>query len=158
LTGLYNRRHFLKLAQNEFERARRYKRHLSAMMFDIDHFKIVNDTYGHPFGDKILQALANLCKEKLREVDPIARYGGEEFIALIVEASLASAQKAGERLRREVEKMTVPSKDGNVKVTVSVGIAEQNEVTPNLETLIARADQAMYVAKHKGRNRVAVGR
>lgn len=158
LTGLYNRRYFTELAQNEFERARRYKRNLCMMMFDIDHFKIVNDTYGHPFGDKVLQAIANVCTEKLRDVDALSRYGGEEFIALIVEANLSSARKVAERLRREVEKMVTHNEKGDVSVTVSIGLAEQNEDTPTLETLIARADQAMYVAKHKGRNRVVIGR
>lgn len=158
LTGLYNRRYFMELAQNEFERSRRYKRRLSVMMFDIDHFKIVNDTYGHPFGDKVLQAIAKLCKEKLREVDSLSRYGGEEFIALIVETSLVSAKKVAERLRTEVEKLVTHHAKADVRVTISIGLAEQNENTPTLETLIARADQAMYVSKHKGRNRVSVGR
>ena len=158
LTGLYNRRYFMELAQNEFERSRRYKRHLSAMMFDIDHFKTVNDTYGHPFGDKVLQAIANLCKKTLREVDPIARYGGEEFIALIVETSLVSAKKVAERLRSEVEKLVTHHASAEARVTISIGLAEQNENTPTIETLIASADQAMYVSKHKGRNRVSVGR
>ncbi len=157
LTGLYNRRHFMELAQNEFERARRYKRRLSAMMFDIDHFKRVNDTYGHPFGDIILQNIARLCKEKLREADPVARYGGEEFVGLIVEANLTHAKMVAERLRTETEKMAVHHEKGDVHITVSVGVAEQTEDTPTIESLIARADQALYVAKRKGRNRV-IGR
>jgi diguanylate cyclase (GGDEF)-like protein len=158
LTGLYNRRHFLELAQIEFERARRYKRHLSAMMFDIDHFKIVNDTHGHPFGDKVLQAIANLCMEKLREADPIARYGGEEFIALIVEASASSAKKVGERLRRAVEQMTVDDPHHRAHITVSVGISGLTPSVPDLAALIARADQALYSAKQQGRNRVVLKR
>ncbi len=158
LTGLFNRRHFMELAQNEFERARRYKRPLSVLIFDIDYFKVVNDTYGHPFGDKVLQAVASLCKEKLREADPIARYGGEEFIALIVEAGADHAKMVGERLRMEVEKMVIPHEKGEARITVSVGITEQNEDTPTLEVLITRADQALYVAKTKGRNRVILGR
>lgn len=157
LTGLYNRRYFMELAQSEFERARRYKRHLSAMMFDIDHFKKVNDNCGHPFGDMVLQKIAGLCKEKLREADPIARYGGEEFVALIVEAGSKHAKMVGERLRSEVEKMVTQHEKGEIRVTVSVGIAEMNNDTPTIESLIARADQALYVAKHKGRNSVIVG-
>lgn len=157
LTGLFNRRHFMELAQNEFERARRYKRRLSAMMFDIDHFKRVNDTYGHPFGDKVLRAIADLCREKLREADPIARYGGEEFIALIVEARLSAARKVGERLRAEVENMTFCHEKDEVRITVSVGVAEQTDATPDLESLVDRVDQAMYAAKRMGRNRVASG-
>ncbi len=158
LTGLHNRRHFLELAQTEFERARRYKRNLSAMIFDIDYFKQINDTYGHPIGDQVLCAIATICTDKLREADPIGRYGGEEFIALIVETPSSVALKVGERLRQEVENLTVHTEKGDLKVTVSIGIADLNEMTPNLETLINRADQAMYVAKHKGRNRVMMSR
>lgn len=158
LTGVYNHRYFMELAQSEFERARRYKRHLSAMMFDIDHFKIVNDTYGHPFGDKVLQAIADLCMEKLREADPIARYGGDEFIALIVEAGASSAQKVGERLRRGVEQMTINAPDHQTHITVSVGISGLTRTVPDLATLIARADQALYAAKQQGRNRVVLKR
>lgn len=155
LTGLYNRRHFMELAQREFERARRYKRDLSAMIFDLDHFKRVNDAYGHPVGDEVLRAIGRLCREKLREADPIGRYGGEEFAALMVETSLQDAEQAAERLRREVEKMIVHTQAGEIKVTISIGLARLDDNSPNLETLLARADQAMYIAKHKGRNRVA---
>ncbi len=158
LTGLYNHRHFIELAQIEFERARRFKRRLSLILFDIDHFKAVNDKYGHPVGDQALIALANLCREKLREADPIGRYGGEEFIALIVEADAKTGRKVAERLRNEVETMTIRTQVDDLRITVSVGVAELNDDTPNLATLIARADQAMYVAKHKGRNRVIVGK
>jgi diguanylate cyclase (GGDEF)-like protein len=158
LTGLYNRRHFMELAQTEFERARRYKRHLSAIMFDIDHFKLVNDTYGHPFGDLVLQNLAALCKVKLREADPIARYGGEEFVALVVEANLKHAELVADRLRGEVEKMVTLHGKTEVHITVSVGIAEQDKNTPTLEDLIARVDKALYYSKHHGRNRVTVAR
>lgn len=158
LTGLYNRRHFMELAQSEFERARRYKRRLSAMMFDIDHFKTINDTYGHPFGDKVLLAIADICREKLREADPVGRYGGEEFVALIVEANLAAARKVGERLRAEVEKMTISTEKAEVRVTVSVGVTELTPAVSTLEALIERADQAMYAAKRLGRNRVVAKR
>jgi diguanylate cyclase (GGDEF)-like protein/PAS domain S-box-containing protein len=158
LTGLYNRRRFLELAQTEFERARRYKRPLSMMIFDIDHFKRVNDAYGHPIGDQVLRAIANLCREQLREADPVGRYGGEEFIALIVETSPENALRAAERLRQAVENLTTITGKGEIKVTISVGVAGMNKHAPNLETLINRADQAMYVAKHKGRNRVMLGK
>lgn len=157
LTGLYNRRHFMKLAEVEVQRALRYKSELSAIIFDIDHFKKINDEYGHPIGDQVLRAVAKLCTEKLREVDSIGRYGGEEFVALIVEAPLEAAQQVGDRLRRDVENMVVPTEKGEIHVTISVGIAGMNEFTPNLDTLINRADQALYSAKHHGRNRVVVG-
>lgn len=158
LTGLYNRRHFVELAQTEFERARRYKRHLSAIIFDIDHFKSINDEHGHLFGDLVLQNLAALCKTKLREADPIARYGGEEFVALVVEANLKHAELVAERLRGEVEKMTTQHGKDEVHITVSIGIAEQDDDTVTLDDLIARADQALYYSKHHGRNRVTVAR
>lgn len=156
LTGLYNRRHFMELAQTEFERARRYKRHLSTIIFDIDHFKEVNDKYGHPFGDLVLQNLAALCKTKLREADPIARYGGEEFVALVVEANLKHAEIVAERLRIEVEKMVTRQGKARAHITVSIGIAEQSANTATLEDLIALADKALYHSKHHGRNRVTV--
>jgi len=158
LTGLYNRRHFLDLAQVEFERARRYKRYLTMMIFDIDHFKNFNDTYGHQIGDKVLQAIAELCREKIREVDPFGRYGGEEFIALLIESDVGNAKKTAERFRVEVEKLVVETEKGNLKVTISIGLAQQTQDTPDLDTLIARADQALYTAKHKGRNRVVVSK
>lgn len=158
LTGLYNRHHFMELAQVEFVRARRYKRKLSLMIFDIDHFKDVNDKYGHPIGDEILCALAALCREKLRDADPLGRYGGEEFIALLVESNVKAARFVADRLRCAVEKMKVPTSAGELQITVSVGVTELGENSPSLEVLIARADQAMYVAKHKGRNRVAIGK
>ncbi|MGC8855481.1 MAG: diguanylate cyclase, partial [Anaerolineae bacterium] len=157
LTGLYNRRRFLELAQQEFERARRYRRKLSIIMFDIDHFKQVNDTYGHLAGDQVLLALATLCKQKLREADPIGRYGGEEFVALVIEADGHRAFQVGERLRHEVEKMSIPVPNGEIHITVSIGIASLANNIPDLQTLIARADQALYQAKRKGRNQVVVG-
>ncbi|NWG35272.1 MAG: diguanylate cyclase [Chloroflexi bacterium] len=156
LTGLYNRRHFMEIARREFERARRYKRPLSAMIFDVDHFKAVNDTYGHAAGDEVLRAIAKLCREEVREADPLGRYGGEEFVGLFVESGAEIAQKVADRLRKGVEKLVIPVGEHSLQVTVSIGIAEQNHFTPNLESLLARADQAMYIAKHRGRNRVAV--
>jgi len=156
LTGLYNRRHFMEIARIEFERARRYKRYLSAMIFDVDHFKTINDTYGHAAGDEVLRAIAKLCREEVREADPLGRYGGEEFVGLFVESGAEIAQKVAERLRKAVEKHVIPVGEHNLQVTISIGIAEQNHFTPDLESLLARADQAMYIAKHRGRNCVAV--
>jgi len=134
LTGIHNRRHFLGIAHVEFDRGLRYGRALSAMLLDIDHFKDFNDTYGHALGDKVLQVVAKLCKESLRNTD---------------------VTTVAERLRKSVSKASIPTEKGDLGVTISIGVAVNNELTPTLETLIARADQAMYVAKHKGRNRVA---
>ncbi|MFZ5882962.1 MAG: diguanylate cyclase [Chloroflexota bacterium] len=156
LTGLYNRRHFMEIAKREFERARRYKRSLSAMIFDVDHFKKINDTYGHAAGDEVLRALAALCRKEIREADPLGRYGGEEFAGLFVEIDAETARKVAERLRMAVEKLVIPVDGQNLNITISIGIAEQNQNTPDIESLLARADQAMYIAKHKGRNCAAV--
>ncbi|MEP0806450.1 MAG: diguanylate cyclase [Chloroflexota bacterium] len=156
LTGLYNRRHFMEIARRKFERARRYKRSLSAMIFDVDHFKQVNDTYGHAAGDEVLRVIARLCRKELREADPLGRYGGEEFAGLFVEINAETATKVAERLRKAVENLKIPLDGKDLKVTISIGIAEQNQNTPDLESLLARADQAMYIAKHRGRNCVAV--
>ncbi len=155
LTGLNNRRHFFSIAPVEFSRARRYGHPLSAMLLDIDHFKDFNDKFGHVIGDQVLQAVAKCCKESLRQTDVLGRYGGEEFVILLSETDRHVAQTVAERLRKKVSRTTVSTEKGDLSVTVSIGIAENNEYTPDLETLIARADQAMYVAKHKGRNQVA---
>jgi diguanylate cyclase (GGDEF)-like protein len=125
------------------------------MMLDIDHFKDFNDNFGHALGDRVLQVVADLCKQSLRETDILGRYGGEEFIILLPETDRHIAQTVAERLRREISQEIIPTEKGDLNVTVSIGVAENNELTPTLETLIARADQAMYIAKHKGRNQVA---
>jgi len=155
LTGLHNRRHFFGIAQVEFSRGLRYGRSLSAMLLDIDHFKNFNDTYGHAIGDKVLQVVARQCKQSLRNTDILGRYGGEEFVILLPETNLQVAKAVAERLRKSVSATLIPTEKGDLSVTVSIGVAENNELTPSLETLIARADQAMYIAKHKGRNQVA---
>jgi diguanylate cyclase (GGDEF)-like protein len=155
LTSLHNRRHFLGIAQIEFNRGLRYKRSLSAMLLDIDHFKQFNDTYGHAVGDTVLQVVARHCKQSLRSTDYLGRYGGEEFVILLPETKLEIAKTVAERLRKSISNAKIPTEKGNLSVTVSIGVAEISELTPTLETLIARADQAMYIAKHKGRNQVA---
>lgn len=157
LTGLNNRRHFDKMANSEFNRAKRYGRVVSAMMLDIDHFKDFNDKYGHAVGDQVLQAIAKLCDQSLRDADILGRYGGEEFVILLPETKRDTAKTVAERIRKRICEALIPTEKGDLSVTISIGVAENNEHTPTLETLIARADQAMYVAKHKGRNQVAVG-
>ena len=156
LTGLNNRRHFSDIAHIEFSRARRYGHPLSAMMLDIDHFKAFNDNFGHAIGDQVLQEVANCCKQSLRQTDILGRYGGEEFVVLLSETDRHVALTVAERLRKKVSQMAILTEKGDLSVTISIGVAENNEYTPDLETLIARADQAMYIAKHKGRNQVAM--
>jgi len=158
LTGLYNRRGLIELGRIEFARTRRFGRPFASMMLDIDHFKRVNDAYGHPVGDQVLQALAKHCQSSVREIDLVARYGGEEFVFLLPETNLEVAREIAERLRRTIANLSIPTEKGELSVTVSLGVAMYDENTLGLETMIARTDQAMYVAKHRGRNRIAVSR
>ncbi|HEX2667150.1 MAG TPA: two-component regulator propeller domain-containing protein [Gammaproteobacteria bacterium] len=156
LTRLAIRRSFLQRAEAEFDRSRRYQRELSVLMLDVDHFKRVNDSYGHETGDKVLRVLADSCRACLRQQDVIGRYGGEEFVAFLPETAADLALDAAERLRHAVETLTVDSPQGPVKITVSIGIATYNRATTSISALINAADRALYEAKQKGRNRVVV--
>ena len=159
LTGLFNHRYFQQLLDGELERAAQQNSHLSLIMFDIDHFKKINDTYGHPRGDKVLKSIGSLV-DKL--IDPgiiAARYGGEEFALILPGTDLRKASILAERLRLAVEKQVVSVDNFNIRATISVGVAAH---MPNSSTgksqLIEKADQALYASKHGGRNRVSVAR
>ena len=154
LTGLYNRRYFFEVANQEYERSRRYGGPLSIIILDVDHFKLVNDTYGHLVGDRALVELAQCCLKVLREVDVMARYGGEEFIIMLPETSVERACQVAGRLQAVISDMVVRSAEDPVSVAVSIGVAGLEEGCPGLEILIDRADQALYAAKCSGRGRV----
>lgn len=154
LTGISNRRHFFNLARKEFERARRYNRPLSVVMFDLDHFKRVNDTYGHPLGDEVLRFLARQAQASLRGVDLLGRYGGEEFVALLPETGLLDAMNMAERLRLQMASSFIPTSVGELNVTISLGVADLEIDDNNVEAVVGRADQALYLAKQSGRNKV----
>ncbi len=158
LTGLQNRRSLFEVGRVEFARANRMNRTFSCMMLDLDHFKKVNDTYGHPIGDQALKEFANRCKRSVREIDLVGRYGGEELIILLPETDSKAAVQVAERLRSSIAARPFEVAGREIAVTVSVGVATKDENTRNLETLIARADQAMYIAKHRGRNQVALSK
>ncbi|HVS77134.1 MAG TPA: GGDEF domain-containing protein, partial [Steroidobacteraceae bacterium] len=158
LTGLVNRRHFLELAEHEFAVARRYGLPLSVMLFDIDGFKSINDSLGHPAGDEILSAVSRRAGQQLRSADVLARYGGEEFIVLAPESTAQSAAVVAERIRKAIAEESVPTAAGSMAVTISLGVSEVHSESDSLEELIRRADQALYDAKRKGRNRTAVHR
>lgn len=155
LTNLYNRRAFADMAEKEVGRARRYQRPLALILFDIDHFKNVNDTHGHLVGDKVLKILTEKVTKTTRSTDFVCRYGGEEFIVLMPEAGRDEALAMAERLREMVSGITVVAPEGTLSLTISLGVAalKAGEVE-TLEGLIDRADKAMYEAKAAGRNTV----
>ena len=154
LTNLPNRRYLFTMGKREVQRARRFGHPLSALMIDIDHFKRVNDTYGHLIGDEVLHALATRCRNTIREVDIIGRYGGEEFAVLLPDANLADALQIGERLRKAIANKPMVTSGGKLSLTISVGAAELREDINNLQDLLDTADQGLYMAKQNGRNRV----
>lgn len=155
LTNLLNRHGFFELGRREVERAHRFRRKLSAVMFDIDHFKKVNDEHGHTVGDEILTLLAQRCRGELRAVDLLGRYGGEEFVALLAETSLGRAYSVAERLRLVVAEEPFETSAGDVEITISLGVAELSDSCASLKELIDCADKALYEAKSAGRNCVS---
>lgn len=155
LTQVPNRHHFYELAAQEIERSGRYKRPMSLIMFDVDSFKAVNDTYGHLAGDQVLREIAARCRDDLRDIDTIARYGGEEFVVLLPETSYAQALYVAHRLQRRIRETPVESEAGPISTTVSMGVDSfDEEHAGNLEQLLDRADRALYAAKNGGRDRV----
>ena len=156
LTGVHNRRNLFDLGQREFLRARRFEHTFSAIMLDLDHFKQVNDTYGHAVGDQVLRVVTQRCADNIRTVDILGRYGGEEFAVLLPEAGLEKARQVAERLRRSIAETPVPTDCGSIHITISLGVAGLTPDTPDLASLLDHADSAMYAAKQAGRNRVAV--
>jgi len=147
LTGLHNRRHFLELAEKEFQRARRFNRPLAAMMLDIDRFKRLNDTYGRAVGDQVLHGVADRCRESLREANLLARYGGDEFIVLLLECDLPTAERVATRLHRRTAISAIDTDAGPLSIDFSTGCAALVEDCANLQSLIALADAALYLAK-----------
>jgi diguanylate cyclase (GGDEF)-like protein len=154
LTQAYNRRYFDEALEREFNRSRRYTRELSLVVLDIDFFKKVNDTYGHLTGDSLLRQLAAAIKPKLRRDDVFARTGGEEFGVLLPEITLAGARLIAEKIRRIVETSSFRHEQLVVPCTVSLGVAVLG-AEDSAESLYKRADERLYEAKQKGRNRVA---
>ena len=155
LTGCYNRRHFNSRFEMEMQRTLRYRRPLAMMTMDIDHFKQVNDQFGHPTGDQVLCSLVRLCQSQMRTIDLLARYGGDEFAILMPETSLEGASQAVERLLGEIRKISIVTPKGSCSVTVSIGIAGVEagcKEACTVEVVMKRADQALYEAKSAGGN------
>ncbi len=156
LTGLYNHRYFQEVLESELDRAKRYNHPLSLLLIDIDFFKKVNDQFGHPAGDQVLQEVGNTLTKLIRRCDIVARYGGEEFAIILPETGATSAKVLAQRVRRGIEQMNVNYNDQILSITISCGIAS-SEIDNHGDTraeLIEYSDQALYRAKENGRNRV----
>lgn len=156
LTKLYVVRHFKEILEQEMAKARRYKRPVSVIISDIDHFKRVNDTYGHLAGDFILREVANIFKSSCREADVPGRYGGEEFVICLPETNRDGAVEFAERLRKMIEELTLEYNNIKFNITISFGVAELRDDAA-VADFIKRADEALYVAKETGRNKVCFG-
>ena len=154
LTGLNNRRAFYDMTTPLWSNAIRHGHDASVMLLDIDLFKQINDTHGHAHGDTVLQALAGVLKQSVRQGDVLARWGGEEFIVLLPETGLHEAIALAERLRAATAAMRIPGESGATSLSVSVGVAQREDRHPTLDALVAAADECLYQAKQQGRNRV----
>jgi len=154
LTGIANRRAFFEAAEREITRRKQSPRSLSLVLFDADHFKAVNDTYGHPAGDAVLCHLAKLLMSTFRQVDVVARVGGEEFAVLLPSTDLQTALKIANRLRENVASQVVEVDGVTIRFTVSGGVASMDDSISGLDALIKLADKALYQAKAAGRNRI----
>ena len=152
LTQIYNKRYFSEALNREISRALRYRRELSLVMFDLDHFKQVNDTKGHLAGDSVLKTLASTVKSKIRAEDIFARYGGEEFAIILPEIDGHNAHQFAEKIRRIVEVTDFRFEGARIDVTISMGVATLDPDEPEASSLIKHSDERLYEAKNAGRN------
>jgi diguanylate cyclase (GGDEF)-like protein len=156
LTGLHNRREILRLAEIEFERARRFKHPLSLLILDLDDLKQLNDSQGHLVGDCALKSVAENSRIHLREIDSFGRFGGDEFIILLIETGLEGGRAAAERIRKTITDSPVKTPQGTITIGVSIGIASNNDKISSVEEMINQADIALLKAKKAGKNQIAV--
>jgi diguanylate cyclase (GGDEF)-like protein len=152
LTGINNRRSLEIHLQDEIERHNRYNRPLSLIMFDIDHFKQINDTYGHQCGDYILKSLTAVIEKTIRKEDVLARYGGEEFCCLLPETPINAAAILAERFRKNVAQKAYHYQGNKINVTISLGVSTLTPDVINEDMLLKKADEGLYKAKNTGRN------
>jgi len=157
LTGICNRRRLFEVLTQEKNRYSRAQGPFSVCIMDIDHFKEVNDTYGHQAGDEILRDIACEISQKLRNIDSFGRYGGEEFLMILPQTPMEGAVVKAERVRQQVESLRFPAVSQQLRVTISIGVAAYRNLE-NIDATLARADQRLYDAKNSGRNRVVAGR
>ncbi|MCF8028179.1 MAG: GGDEF domain-containing protein [Desulfobacteraceae bacterium] len=157
LTGIFNRRKFLEQLDRCFRNFKRYNRPTALFIFDIDHFKRINDSFGHSAGDEVLCRLTKNCAAQLRQVDSLYRIGGEEFAVLLPETNAENACQQAERLRQVSEQLRVEARDSAVKIAISVGVSEFADTDTSIEDVMKRADARLYEAKRNGRNCVVGG-
>jgi diguanylate cyclase (GGDEF)-like protein len=155
LTGLYNRRAFYEIAGPLWSAALRSNRDISVILLDIDHFKMINDNYGHTFGDKVLESVASILRASAREADVVARWGGEEFILILPETNLEAAMTLAERLRASISTMRIDYEHKALSITASFGVVQRAGTCLSIDELTSRADKCLYQAKAEGRNRVS---
>lgn len=155
LTGAFNRRYFMEIATTELKRHQRHEKKTSVLILDIDHFKEVNDTYGHSVGDQALRHLVRICRDNMRDEDIFARYGGEEFCILLPETDAPTAKEAAERLRQNIENHPMEFDEQHLHLSVSIGLSGIDpQGSTDISHWLDRADQALYRAKEGGRNQV----
>ncbi len=154
LTGAYNRRHFFEAGSAELHRSRRYEHHLSFLMLDIDHFKSVNDTYGHGIGDEALKKTVSVIDDILRDEDTLGRMGGEEFAIMLPQTDLDEAFIVAERIRNAIEGIVIDTPSEPLRFTISIGVSTSIDTDEDIEKTLTRADKSLYAAKEQGRNRV----
>ncbi len=156
LTGLYNRRFFLEALEKEIARSNRFKTEFILCLIDLDHFKMINDTYGHPAGDMVLAEVGRMLQELIRMNDLPCRYGGEEFVVILPETRLEEARNVCERFREQVSGHKFEYNSSSIRVTISAGIAMYNGYfSKSTDDIVSKADQALYKSKKSGRNRVS---
>ncbi len=155
LTGFHNRRNFFEIGKSEIQRAKRFRHPLAVVMFDLDYFKRVNDTYGHAAGDLVLTEIADVCRKSLRGTDVLGRLGGEEFAVLLPHTKLSDARTVAEHLRAVIEANTAEFTSETIKITASFGVSDLTDYDEEIETVLARADALLFQAKRRGRNQVA---
>lgn len=156
LTDLYNRRYVFGIIESELKRYRRYGERFSLVLIDADHFKRINDTYGHCAGDAALRHIADSCVKAVRDADIVARFGGEEFVILLPHTGATEAAVVAERIRESMHRSEFSWQDEPVEITLSLGVAEVGPNADSFDDLLKAADQALYAAKRAGRDRVAV--